>query len=213
VNHQVHPSPDQKLLRASDAMVVSGEPIGVIAVRASGGLAGSSGGGCERVCAQMHPSIATGASPVRMGSRNTVDRKPSGDADKETGDLDTQCTLFASMSHEMQQPIYAMQNFMFAARQYLKLGQLDQVEQMLTKIEGQVVRSREISERLRQVAVRSKHIRFYCDVHQLIESCRELVQMHADSARALLPMDLQATKTAVNRPGRGVFQIELPLSE
>lgn len=165
--------------------------------KTGGGLVSSSGGGCERVCAQMYPSIATASPPVPMGSRNAAEREPSGDANQETGALDIQCTLLAGMSHEMQQPIYAMQNFMFAARQYLKRGQLDQVEQMLTKIEGQVVRSREVSERLRQVAVRSKHIRRSSDVHQLIESWREIVQMHAADARALLRMDLRATKTSV----------------
>jgi two-component system sensor kinase FixL len=111
----------------------------------------------------------------------------------------------------MQQPIYAMQNFMFAARQYLKKGQLDQVEQMLTKIERQVVRSREMSDRLRQLAIGSKHVRRASTVHQLIESCRDIVQMHADDARTLLLLDLQATVTSVMCDGAQIQQVILNL--
>jgi len=175
------------------------------------GLGGSSGGGCEHVCAQMYPSSEAEASPGRMGSHLPAERKPSGDADKETGTLDIQCTLLASMSHEMQQPIYAMQNFMFAARQYLKLGQLDLVEQMLTKIEGQLVWSTEIGDRLRQVSVRSKHFRRPTDVHKLIAACGDIAQMHADDAQALLRMDLQATKTAVLCDAAQIQQVILNL--
>ena len=117
------------------------------------------GGGCELGGTQTHPSTAArrvgvslpiqnesssqnpAESSVNPGCCIFSEQKSSGDANKETGALDVHCTLLASMNHEMQQPIYAMQNFMFAARQYLKKGQLDQVEQMLTKIERQVVRS------------------------------------------------------------------------
>lgn len=123
--------------------------------------------------------------------------KAGDEADKQVSAMGVHCKLLANMSHEMQQPIYAVQNFMFAARQYLKMGKSEQVEQMLTKIERQVVRSREISDRLRQVAVGSKHGKRVCDIHQMIESCRDLAQMHANDARAVLHVDLQATRSGV----------------
>jgi len=192
-------------------------------------VGGETGGGCELGGTQTHPSIVAtrvgvslsiqnepssqnpAESPLSLGSCIFSKRKSSSDANKETGALDVHCTLLASMNHEMQQPIYAMQNFMFAARQYLKMGQLDQVELMLTKIERQIVRSREMSDRLRHIAIRSKHVPHYSDVHQLIESCRDLVQIHADDARTLLLIDLQATTTSVMGDGGQIQQVILNL--
>lgn len=105
--------------------------------------------------------------------------------------------LLRKIGHEMQQPIYAIQNFMFAARQHLKMGQSEQVGEMLTKIERQIVRAREFGDRLRQFATQSRqHVR-PTDLHQVIGTCGEMVQIYADDARAAVQFNLLATETMV----------------
>jgi len=125
---------------------------------------------------------------VQSSLRNNDDSEPSAS--------DVNHRLLRAIGHEMQQPIYAIQNFMFAARQHLKMGQSDQVAEMLTKIERQVARARDFGDRLRQFATQSLHTPRPSDVHQIIHGCSEMVRIYADDARALLKLELRATETA-----------------
>lgn len=110
---------------------------------------------------------------------------------------DIQYKLLRTIGHEMQQPIYAIQNLMFAARQHLKMGQADQVGEMLTKIERQIVRAREFGDRLRQFATQTPTMAGPTDLHEVIDACREMVQIYAADARASVQFALQAFETSV----------------
>ncbi len=110
---------------------------------------------------------------------------------------DMRSKLLRKIGHEMQQPIYAIQNFMFAARQHLKMGQAEQVGEMLSKIERQIVRAREFGDRLRQFATQSRQNVRPTDLHQVIDACGEMVQIYADDARAAVQFNLLATETMV----------------
>lgn len=111
--------------------------------------------------------------------------------------LATQTKLLRTIGHEMQQPIYAIQNFVFAARQHLKMGQSEQVGEMLTKIERQILRAREFGDRLRQFASHTPKDTRPTNLHQVIESCGEVAQIFADDARAVVRFDLRATDATV----------------
>lgn len=105
--------------------------------------------------------------------------------------------LLRTIGHEMQQTMYAIQNFTFAARQYSKMGQSEEVAEMLTKIDRQIVRARAFGDRLRQLATQTQQDARPTDVHQAIDACREILQIYADDARAALQFALRATDTTV----------------
>lgn len=105
--------------------------------------------------------------------------------------------LLRSVGHEMQQPIYAIQNFAFAAREHLRVGRSDQVAEMLAMIQRQVMRAREYGDCLRQFAADVRPANQPTDVHVVIRDCSEVVQLLADDARASIQLSLHATSTSV----------------
>jgi len=106
--------------------------------------------------------------------------------------------LLRTIGHEMQQPVYAIQNLTLAALQYLKLGQNDRAVEILTKVERQIVRSRELGDRLRQFASpQSQPTTEVVVIDSVIEQCQELVRIFAADAQADVRLDLRAGDAAV----------------
>jgi C4-dicarboxylate-specific signal transduction histidine kinase len=135
--------------------------------------------------------------------------------DSETVD-DRSRRLLRTIGHEMQQPVYAIQNLTLAALQYLKLGQSDRAAEMLAKVERQIVRSRELGERLHQFAgqplgqLRQPKAEPVV-IDGLIEHCEQVMRIFAGDAQADLRLDLRAGDAAVRCDRAKMQQVLLNL--
>jgi len=132
------------------------------------------------------------------------------DCDSATA-MDVKCKLLAGIGHEMHQPIYAIQNFTSAARQHLRLGQADKVNEMLTQIDRQVARANDIGARLRQFALQSKQDRKAVDIHTVIRSCSDIAMMYAADANADFSLLLEASQSTVRCDSLQIQQVLLNL--
>jgi signal transduction histidine kinase len=129
--------------------------------------------------------------PVSAAQKPAVAKEPNSEV------LAIQAKLLRTIGHEMQQPIYAIQNFVFAALQHLKMGQSEKVGEMLAKVERQILRASEFGDRLRQFASQTRQNARSTNLHQVIESSCELMQIFANDAHATVRLSLRATETMV----------------
>lgn len=120
--------------------------------------------------------------------------------------------LLRMIGHELQQPMYTIQNLTLAAQQYLKLGQIDGATQMLVKIERQIARSRELGERLQQYASQQPQAATApIVIDDAIDQCQDLIRIFAGDAGIEVRLDLRAGDASVRCHRAEIQQVLLNL--
>jgi PAS domain S-box-containing protein len=105
--------------------------------------------------------------------------------------------ILAGISHEINQPLYAIQNFASAAKKHLERGDNMRCGGLLEKVCREVDRADRISESMREFARKSElQLTAKC-IHEVIEICSPFANLYAESLGVNLRIDLEAAESVV----------------
>lgn len=102
--------------------------------------------------------------------------------------------LMAGISHEINQPLFAIANFANASEKLLLDGKLDQIDKLLEwnkKIAAQANRAGEIIRRMRDFSRKSTPHRSTVELHDMIHEAVELVASDTRSHQVQLQLDVR----------------------
>ncbi|MCR9293248.1 MAG: PAS domain S-box protein [bacterium] len=100
--------------------------------------------------------------------------------------------LLAGISHDINQPLYAIQNFAFAAAKHFERGDLQKCEYLIHRISDEVEKANDISDRLRQYARKAQVFKSHVSFKELVQKIYPLARIYAEDANAKISFRLNA---------------------